>query len=178
MSPVRPLGSALVLVPSLSFIILAVVAHVVEPELLREPLSFSRDGRAAAVGWAAFVALTLAIWGYVVVYLRALAPVRRFVFGPLVAAVLMTAVTATPTRNHLHDVAAGSVLVWTTIFFAVRMLDVSPWRAGGFVAAVAVGVGSVLMIGPQWSQKLLVLIQVAAMNLDACVVSRAGLKTP
>jgi uncharacterized membrane protein YccC len=160
-------------VPSLLFVMLTVLAHVLEPELLRHPLSFSRDGVAAGVGRAAFVALSLAIGGYVVVYLRAAASVRRFVFGPLVAAVLMLVVTVTPTKNLLHDVAAGGLLVWTTLFFAVRMLDVSPWRAGGFLAAVVIGVGLVLLVGPQWSQKLLVLIQVVAMNIDARVVKSA-----
>jgi uncharacterized membrane protein len=159
-------------VPSLAFLVLALLAHILELELLQHPLSFARDGSAAGFGWAAFVALCLAIGGYVVVYLRAATPRRRFVFGPLVAVLLVVVVTVTPTNNHLHDVAAGALLVWAALFFAVRRLDVSPWRAGGFLLAVVIGVGSVLLVGPQWSQKLLVLIQVAAMNVDARWVTR------
>lgn len=62
------------------------------------------------------------------------------------------------------------------MFFTVRLLDVSPWVASGFFASVVIGAGVVLIFSPQWSQKLLILVQVITMNIDARRVSR--LTTP
>jgi len=43
---------------------------------------------------------------------------------------------------------------------------------GRFLVAVVIGVGSALIVGPQWSQNLLVLVQVVVMNIDARAVQR------
>lgn len=170
----RRLGTSPVWVPSLAFIVLVVASNILEPELLQHPLSFCRDGRAAVVGWAAFVSLVLAIAGYSAVYLRAPAPLRRYAFGPLVAVGLMVLVTVTPTVSLFHDVAAALVMLSVTEFFTVRLVDVSPWVAAGFAVSVVTGAGVVLLFSPQWSQKLLILVQVVTMNFDARRVVRSA----
>lgn len=108
MPPARHLDhTPLVYLPSAAFVLLAVVAHLLDPALVWHPLSFCLDGKAAVVGWAAFVALAIA--GYSVVYLRS--PLRRYAFGPLVAVGLMVLVNVTPTVSLFHDVLAGLVML-------------------------------------------------------------------
>lgn len=163
MDRVRPL---LVWVPSLVFVVLVVAAHVVAPELLYEPLSATRDGRFPALGYAAFVALVLATVGYTFVLFRTKG-VRLFAVGPLVTAVLLVGVLVTPTLTTLHDGLAAAVLVWVTVFFAVRWLDVSVWLAGGWLVGVIVVTVVLVFVSPPWAQKVLVTCQVVAMNIDA-----------
>lgn len=156
----------MVWLPSLVFALLLVVAHVVEPELFAHPISFARDGRYPALGYAVFVSLIVAITCYGVVLLRT-KHLRRFAVGPLVAAGLLVVVTLTPTMSTFHDGVAGFVLVWVTVFFAVRLLDMSPWAAGGWLAGGVVVTGGLLVVSPPWAQKVLVLAQVAMMCRDA-----------
>lgn len=169
MDRVRPL---LVWVPSLAFVLLVVAAHVVAPELLHEPLSATRDGRFPALGYAVFVALVLATVGYTLAFVRAPAPLRKFLLGPLVTAVLLVGVLVTPTRTTYHDGLAAAALVWVTVFFAVRWLDVSVWLTVGWLAGVIVVTGVLVLVSPPLAQKVLVTCQVVAMNVDAMRVRR------
>lgn len=154
------------------FVVLVVAAHVVAPELLYEPLSATRDGRFPALGYAAFVALLLATVGYTLAFVRGPAPLRKFLLGPLVTAALLVGVLLTPTRTTYHDGLAAAVLVWVTVFFAVRWLDVSVWVAVGWLVGVIVVTGVPVFVSPPWAQKMLVACQVVAMNIDARRVQR------
>jgi hypothetical protein len=109
--------------------------------------------------------------GYTCVLFQAKA-VRRFAVGPLVTAVLLVGVLLTPTRTTLHDGIAAAVLVWVTVFFAVRWLDVSVWVAVGWLVGVIVVAGVLVFVSPPWAQKVLVACQVVAMNVDAMRVAR------
>ncbi len=157
----------MVWVPSLVFVVLVVAAHVVAPELLHEPLSATRDGRFPALGYAAFVALVLATMGYTLAFWRGPSHLWKYLFGPLVTAALLVGVLVTPTLTTLHDGLAAAVLVWVTVFFAVRWLDVSVWVAVGWLVGVFVVTGVLMFVCPPWAQKVLVACQVVAMNIDA-----------
>jgi hypothetical protein len=162
----------MVWMPSLVFVVLALAAHLLDPELWGLPLSYSRDGQAAVVGYAAFAALVVTCWGYAGVYLFTPA-VRRFAFGPLVAAILLTAVAVSPTESTFHDGVTVWMLVWSVVFFAVRLLDRWPRQAGAYVVVVVVASGgAVLIVGPAWGQKVLVGLLVVAMNVDVWMVRR------
>jgi hypothetical protein len=157
----------MVWVPSIAFAVLVVIAHVLDPNLYGRPLSFSRDGRAWCVGYAAFVALILATVGYAVAFLRAPRPLRKYALGPLVAAVLLAGVTLTPTRTTFHDGLATAALVWVAVFLTIRWLDVNVRLVVIVFIGVAIAAGVVVLVSPPWAQKLLIACQVVVMNADA-----------
>ncbi len=65
-------------------------------------------------------------------------------------------------------------MVWVTVFFAIRWLDVSVRLVVCVLVDVAAVAGLVALVSPPWAQKLLIACRVVVMNLDAHRVLQKG----
>jgi hypothetical protein len=155
--------------PTLLFFSLLTLLHVVEPALIPEPLSMSRDGKYPALGYAAFAAL---LWGccqHVRVYIRAPRSEQGNTMGPLVAAVLLLIVAITPTFNAIHVCSSCFLIVWVFVFFAAKLYTENSLWLFAYLA-VPIGISAaILALGLTYGiwQKAIIVYYLAVMNLDS-----------
>jgi hypothetical protein len=155
-------------------VLLAVLVHILDPKLFLLPLSFSRDGHAGGFGYAMFACLFLACMAYTYTLWKAHAVAGPIALGPIVGLPLLACVIVTPTAGHLHDAAAGCLLVWITIYYMIRVGTQLPWLPW-LIAFMMFCLGiTILITGVSLGlvQKSLILLQLIAMNLDVLIVKQ------
>lgn len=157
--------TAVVLVPSVLFLVLLAVVHLSDPDMVEKPLSMFRDGRWAAAGYALFGLLFLMGLGQVRAY-RVLGR-RDALWVPVFALVLLAVVGLTPSWDADHGAASFLLLAVIFGYYFTRLyLAESPW----VFAHVAVPVVLFMVTAVTFSygiwQKGLIVYFVVAVNLD------------
>jgi hypothetical protein len=155
-------------------VLLAVLVHFVDPQLLSLPLSFTRDSEAGVFGYAMFACLFAACVGYAISLWKARALAGPIALGPTVGLPLLACIILTPTAGQLHDLAAGCLLLWITLYYIIRVGSRYRWLPW-LIAVVMLCCGiAILQTGVPLGlvQKALIGLQLIAMNLDVLVVKQ------
>ena len=157
-----------------SSVMLAVLVHMIDPSLGTLPLSFTRDSQVGGLGYAMFGCLFLACVGYAITLWKARAMSGPIALGPIVGLPLLACIILTPTAGQLHDLAAGCLLVWITLYYIIRVGTRYPWLPW-VIAMVMLGCGIAILLTSVplgVVQKSLIVLQLIAMNLDVLVVKQ------
>jgi hypothetical protein len=155
----------MVAVPSVLFVLLFLVIHLLDRSFLLQPMSLSRDGRHAALGYLLFTSLVLVACGQCLMFWIA----RRYIEFVilLMATGLLIFVAVTPSQDSTHIVASLVLLGFIFLFYAVRLyLADSFWF---FVHLMSpIGLAALAAIKPSYGlvQKCVILYAVLLINID------------
>ena len=168
----------MVIVPTVLFLLMFVVIHLLDPTFIGKPLSMSRDGGYATLGYVIFGLLACIGAGQCGMYWIA----RRFIeFAVLLLAVgLLVFVAVTPSQNGDHTCASLLLLGFIYLFYAVRLyLSSSIWFFAHLLAPILIVALAAVKQNYGIVQKAVILYSVLTINLDCwCVLGTVWFPRP
>jgi hypothetical protein len=159
-----------VIVPTVLFLLMFVVIHLLDPTFIGKPLSMSRDGKLAMLGYVIFGLLACIGVGQCAMYWIA----RRFIeFAVLLLALgMLIFVAVTPTQDGDHTFASLVLLGFIYLFYAIRLyLSSSIWIFAHLLAPIVIVAIAAVKQNYGIVQKAVILYSVLTINLDCwCVL--------